>query len=67
LWRDLLTRGINMEYFQEVEPAMTARALLGVMNWAITWYHPDGPLSPEMIADEFADLFLSGLKKRDAE
>lgn len=65
LWRDLLKRGIEAGVFETAEPAMTVRALLGAMNWAITWYRPDGPLSPGKIADEFADLFLTGLKRRD--
>jgi hypothetical protein len=40
---------------------MTARSLLGVMNWTITWYRPNGPLTIQQIADQIASLFLSGL------
>lgn len=65
LWRDLLKRGIEAGVFETADPAMTVRALLGAMNWAITWYRPDGPLSPGKIADEFAGLFLTGLRRRD--
>ncbi|MCC7129933.1 MAG: hypothetical protein B6D39_10490 [Anaerolineae bacterium UTCFX2] len=65
LWRDLLQRGANAGDFQTAEPAMTVRALLGALNWTITWYRPDGALTPETIADEFADLFLAGLRRRD--
>jgi hypothetical protein len=41
---------------------MTARALLGVMNWTITWYRPDGQYSSGQISDRFAALFLDGLR-----
>jgi hypothetical protein len=41
---------------------MVAFALLGVQNWIITWYRPDGSLTPTEIADQFADLFLAGLR-----
>jgi hypothetical protein len=50
--------------FSCADPSVASRALLGVMNWTITWYHPDGPLSPEAIAEQFAELFLLGLLAR---
>ena len=37
---------------------MVSFALLGVQNWMITWYRPEGRLSALEIADQFADLFL---------
>jgi AcrR family transcriptional regulator len=61
LWRDLIQAGVDVKAFQCQDPAQATRALLGVMNWTITWYHPDGPLSPGDIADQFGDLFLYGL------
>jgi AcrR family transcriptional regulator len=62
LWRDLIQEGIQSGIFRSTDPAMTARALLGVMNWTITWYRPDGNLSMEQISDRFSSLFLSGLQ-----
>ncbi len=64
LWRDLIQRGADDGLFQCADPAMTVRALLGVMNWSIIWYRSEGPLKPQDIADQFADLFLAGLLKR---
>jgi AcrR family transcriptional regulator len=64
LWRDLLLSGTEAGVFYCPDPALASRALLGVMNWTITWYRPDGPLSAEMISKQFADLFLSGLLVR---
>ncbi len=61
LWRDLILEGIQSSDFRKCDPAMAAKALLGVMNWCITWYRSDGPLSPQEIAAQFADLFLEGL------
>ncbi len=49
--------------FRAVDEDIVAFAVLGVQNWMVTWYRPDGRLSPEQIADQFADLFLSGLRK----
>ena len=67
LWRDLIQRGMDEDIFCCADPAMTARALLGVMNWSITWYRSDGPLAPEGIADQIADLHLFGLLNRSKE
>ena len=40
---------------------MATFALLGVLNWMITWYRPNGRMRAEAIADQFADLVLNGL------
>lgn len=64
LWRDLVKEGSSNDLFYCEDPALAARALMGVMNWTITWYRPDGPLSAEVIAEQFADLFLCGLLTR---
>jgi TetR/AcrR family transcriptional regulator, cholesterol catabolism regulator len=65
LWRDLVHEGQEAGIFACSSSALTARALLGVMNWTITWYRKEGPLSPGEIADRFADLVLFGLVTRD--
>jgi AcrR family transcriptional regulator len=62
LWRELLQEGISAGVFREIDPGLAGRALLGIMNWTITWYRPDGPLPIETISDQFAALFLDGLR-----
>jgi AcrR family transcriptional regulator len=64
LWRDLILEGVEAGIFHAADPSMTARALLGVMNWTITWYRPDGRYSSGQISDQFAALFLDGLRGR---
>ena len=61
LWRDLIIEGKQQGVFNNVDPSLTGRALLGVMNWSVTWYRSDGPRSASEIADLFADLLLHGL------
>jgi hypothetical protein len=43
------------------DPALTTRAILGILNWTITWYHPEGALEIEEIADRYSNLLLNGL------
>ncbi len=64
LWRDLIQEGVESGVFHDTDPSMTARALLGVMNWTITWYRSDGLFSIGQISDQFAALFLDGLRGR---
>jgi AcrR family transcriptional regulator len=61
LWRDLISEGKQAGQFNNVDPALTGRALLGVMNWSVTWYRSNGPRSSTEIANMFADLLLNGL------
>lgn len=44
-----------------VDPQIAAYALFGMMNWIYTWYHPDGPTTPDALAERFAQIFLTGI------
>lgn len=64
LWRDLIEEGVAEGLLSTSDIEMATRALLGVLNWTITWYRPEGRLSPEEIAGQYGNLFLSGLGVR---
>lgn len=64
LWRDVIQQGTRDGIFRPVDSGMAARALLGIMNWIITWYNPGGKMTVKQIADQYADLFLQGLLER---
>jgi AcrR family transcriptional regulator len=63
LWRDVVNEGLQTGLFSCPDAALTVRALMGVLNWTLTWYQPDGQLSIELIADRYADLLFNGLLK----
>ncbi|HEY3311787.1 MAG TPA: TetR/AcrR family transcriptional regulator [Anaerolineales bacterium] len=63
LWRELIREGVEAGVFEVEDIPLTARGLMGVMNWTITWYQPTGALTIDEISDHFANLFLHGLKK----
>jgi AcrR family transcriptional regulator len=63
LWRDVLAEGVSARLFKCDDPALTTRAILGTMNWTITWYRPNGPLKIDEIADHYSTLLLNGLLK----
>lgn len=63
LWRQVLEEGLDSRLFTCDDPPLTARAILGIMNWTITWYRPNGPLKIDDIADHYSKLLLNGLLK----
>ena len=63
LWKDVIAQGVKARFFKCDDPALATRALLGIMNWTLTWYRPDGSLTIEQIADQYADLLLNGMLK----
>jgi len=63
LWRNVLQEGVTARRFQCDDPALTTRAILGILNWTITWYRPSGALAIVEIADHYSNLLLNGLLK----
>lgn len=63
LWREVLQDGVRARQFECDDIPLTARAILGIMNWTITWYRPNGGLAIQQIADHYSSLLLNGLLK----
>jgi AcrR family transcriptional regulator len=63
LWRNVFKEGVRAKVFECKDVDMAVRALMGVMNWTLTWYRPEGEKSIEEISDQYADLFFKGLLK----
>ncbi len=63
LWRSVIEEGVAAKLFKCDDPALTTRAILGILNWTLTWYRPDGSLEIEEIADHYSSLLLNGLRK----
>lgn len=61
LWRDVVLEGVKSKKFVSPDPGLAARAMLGTLNWTLTWYRPGGEMSMEQIADQIADLLFNGL------
>lgn len=61
LWREVLVEGVEAGVFKCEDVPLATRALLGLMNWTITWYRPDGGKTIQQIADDYSNLLLNGL------
>lgn len=58
----VIVEGIRgQEFRQDLHPALTALALLGITNWSYQWFDPEGELSDKEAADYFVDMLLYGI------
>jgi TetR/AcrR family transcriptional regulator, cholesterol catabolism regulator len=44
----------------DLDPKLTALAVLGAVNWIHQWYHPGAGLDPAALANEYADFVVAG-------
>lgn len=63
LWRDVLDDGVRSGLFNCSDTGLAVRALMGILNWTLTWYRPDGLLTIEQVAEHYTELLLYGLMK----
>lgn len=59
--RELLQETISTNALRgDIAAPMLARLLLGLMNWSIFWFNPDGPYTTDGLSDLITSLFLHG-------
>ena len=62
---DIIHQGIDSgEVSNELDPVIMFYSLLGMCSWMYKWYLPGGRLPVETIADQFAKIFIDGVKTR---
>jgi AcrR family transcriptional regulator len=57
----VLRAGVKSGEFRAVDPALTARAWLGMHNYTYLWLKPGGRLTARAVAEPFAAIFLDGI------
>lgn len=59
---DIISEGMADGSFSSSGDAkIIAYGILGALNWTHRWFNPKGRLSPDQVAETFAELFLRGL------
>jgi TetR/AcrR family transcriptional regulator, cholesterol catabolism regulator len=61
LLRAILTEGMARGEFRRVDPKISGLAILGMCNWIIRWYDPEGSLSARDVALQYTDIIEEGL------
>jgi AcrR family transcriptional regulator len=57
----ILRAGTASGEFRDVDPRLTALAWLGMHNYTYLWLKRDGGLTAREVAQQFADIFISGI------
>lgn len=60
----LLQQGVDSGEFEVAHVPVATQAITGMTTWLFNWYRPDGPLTPEQMADDMARLALAMVEKR---
>lgn len=66
-FRATIADGVAAGTFAPVDPAVAAAFLLTALNGLVAWYRPDGRLTPDQIAEAYADLSLRAVLALEAE
>jgi AcrR family transcriptional regulator len=64
--RQVIAAGIRSGEFVATDPALATRAILGALNSTVLWFNPQGALSADSVAENFADYLVRGLCSRRA-
>src|SRR5437899_1153400 len=59
--RRMIGTGVRSAEFVQTDPALAARAILGALNSTVLWFSPQGPLSADSVAENFANYLVRGL------
>lgn len=59
----ILSEGQATGEFRNINEKLIGLTLFSSMNWIYQWYQPTGKWNTKQIADEIADLFITGIKK----
>ena len=60
--RALVATGVARGECVAPDPALAARAMLGALNWTVTWFNPAGPKTAADIADRIATFLVRGVR-----
>jgi hypothetical protein len=63
-FRRAIRDGVAAGELRPVDERLASIALLSICNWFTQWYRPDGPMTPDEIADVFTSLSFDGLRTR---
>jgi AcrR family transcriptional regulator len=62
-FRATIEEGMSVGALRQTDPAIAATFILTAVNGIAGWYHPDGRLSADRIADHYVDLALRALSE----
>jgi AcrR family transcriptional regulator len=62
--RRLIAEGVRSGELVDMNPAIVTRAMLGAMNWTVTWFRPEGVDTAAAVGDVIAHFLVRGVASR---
>jgi AcrR family transcriptional regulator len=62
--RRIIVEGIAGGELVDMDPAIAARAMLGALNWTVTWFRPEGRDSAAVVGDVISRFLVRGIAVR---
>jgi AcrR family transcriptional regulator len=62
--RRVIADGVRRGECVAPDPALATRAMLGALNWTVTWFDPRGPKPAAVVAGELTDFLVRGIAAR---
>jgi TetR/AcrR family transcriptional regulator, cholesterol catabolism regulator len=62
--RRLIADGMRSGELVDTNPAIVARAILGAMNWTVTWFRPDGADTAAAVGEVISRFLVRGVAVR---
>ena len=59
--RKIVAEGMKSGELVTHDSAIVVRAMLGALNWTVTWFNPQGTASASMVADVMAQFLVRGI------
>ena len=64
--RALVANGVRAGTLHATDATIATRAFLGALNWTAHWFRPEGPQSPQQVAELVADYAVAGGLNRNS-
>ena len=61
LIKSILEELAAQDKIKQIDPAIATFAFFGMVHYTIKWYHKDGPVSLEQLANAFVEIFTKGV------
>ena len=62
--RRIIAEGVDAGELVAMDPAVVARAMLGAMNWTVTWFRPEGPDTSADVGRVISRFLVRGIAAR---
>ena len=64
--RRMVDEGVRAGEFVAPDSAVLTRAMLGALNWTVTWYRPEGPQATDALASSLSTYLVRGVTLKPA-